>query len=230
MQKTKLALAGLAILLLSSAAPAQSHKYDFWEENYTVQALLGAVKYEDLKFQDSSGNGDVITSEISTLPQLGGAWGTRPAGDRFQYGLECSFLLGFRFDKVNYASVGGSGLYVSISTSMWMFDLAGGPYANLFLDKGRKVRLYGGVGPLMTFADYRSDREETGTGGGTYYSQESVFGLGVYARAGVEFRVHRYGMLGLGARGTWSNVDFTEVGGNSDLAGLAAFVTYTAGL
>ncbi len=229
MLKTKLTLAGLAVLLTASTATAQSHKYDFWEENYTVQALLGAVKYEDLKFTPPDAT-EATTVDISALPQFGGAWGTLPKGDRFQYGLECSFLMGIRFDSVNYLYAGGGGLYVSLSTSMWMFDIAGGPYANLFLDKGRKVRLYAGAGPLMTYADYRSESDFDDPAKPNESNNESVFGLGVYARAGVEFRVHRYGMLGLGARGTWSNVDFTEVGGSSELVGLAAFVSYTAGL
>jgi hypothetical protein len=112
---------------------------------------------------------------------------------------------------------------------MWMIDFAGGPYANLRLTDN--LRIYGGVGPLMVFADYRSEREETGgTEDGDYDSSESVFGIGAYARTGFEFRVHERGMLGLGVRGNWSNVDFSDVGGSSEISGLAAFVTYTAGL
>ncbi len=229
MHAKKSIFAGLAALLVTSAAQAsQYHTYDTWDHNYTVQALLGAVQFEDLKFDDSSGNGDTTEIDMSLLPQLGAAWGTVPKGDRFQYGLECSFLLGFRFDKVNFASAGGSGLYVSISTSMWMFDLAGGPYASVFLDKNRKVRLYAAGGPLMVYADYRSDREEDD--GGTYENHESAFGLGLYARAGFEFRLYEQGMLGLGVRGSWSNVDLSDVGGSSDLTGAAAFISFTAGL
>ena len=231
MNITKTALTGfVALILATAAAQAQYSTYDTWDYNYTVQALLGAVQFENLKFTDDSGSGDASEIDVSLLPQLGAAWGTRPKGDRFQYGLETSFLLGFQFDKVNFASVGGSGLYVSISTSMWMFDLAGGPYASLFLDKNKRVRLYAAGGPLMVYADYRSDREETGNGGGSYKNHESVFGIGLYARAGFEFRLYEQGMLGLGARGTWSNVDFSEVGGSSDLTGAAAFISFTAGL
>ncbi len=228
MNLAKISLASIASILIYTSAQAQDHKYDTWEENYTVQALLGAVKYDNLKFNNTDGT-DPVEIDMSTIPQLGGAWGTIPKGDKFQYGLECSFLLGFKFDKVNYASVGGSGLYVSISTSMWMFDFAGGPYANLWLTEG--IRLYGGTGPLMVYADYRSEREETGgSADGTYDSNESAFGLGLYARTGIEFQIHERGYLGLGARWNWSNVDFTEVGGSSDLNGIAGFVTYTAGL
>lgn len=215
--------------MLCTDTRGQYSNYDTWDEDYTVQALLGAVKYRDLEFDNTDGSADPIRTDLSNIPQLGGAWGTLPKGDRFQYGLECSFLLGFRFDEINYASAGGSGLKISISTSMWMFDLAGGPYASLRLTDN--VRLYGGAGPLMIFADYDAEREETGgTADGTYDNSESAFGIGAYARTGIEFRVHERGMLGLGVRGSWTNIDFSDVGGSSDISGLAGFVTYTAGL
>ncbi len=226
---------GLVSLLISTSVFAQYHKYDTWDENYTVQALLGAVKYDDLVIKDSTGEGGDATIDISTLPQFGGAWSTMPDLDRrLQFGLEASFLMGFRFDKINYLSAGGNGLYVSIETSMWMFDLAGGAYANLFLDKGHKLRIYAAGGPLMIYASYRSNREETqtqssGSDGGTYDNNESAFGVGAYARTGFEFRVHDRGSLGLGARWNWANIDLSEVGGSTSLQGLAGFVTYTAG-
>lgn len=226
MNINKRTLAGLTALLLASAANAQDHKYDDWDESYTVQALLGAVRYDDLKFTSSDGTEDVEV-DMSTIPQLGGAWGTIPKGDKFQYGLEASFLLGFKFDKVNYASAGSGGTYVSISTSMWMFDFAGGGYANFWLTDS--LRIYGAGGPLMIYSNYRSERDYEGTTPNST-STESVFGIGVYARTGIEFRVHQRGYLGLGARWNWANADFSEVGGNTELSGIAAFVTYTAGL
>ena len=221
----------LCAALLCVDARGQNSKYDVWEENYSVQALLGAIKYKDLEVVDNEGNGVPATIDISAIPQLGGAWMTLPKRERFQYGLECSFLLGFRLGEVNYAQVGGNGLYISISTTMWMFDLAGGGYASLFLDQNEKFRIYAGAGPLMTYVDYQSDRDETPTGGPTenYTTTESAFGLGVYARTGFEFRVHQRGMLGLGVRGTWSNVDLSDISGSSELVGTAVFATYTAG-
>lgn len=233
MQTGKAIATSLVGLMMASSASAQYSTYDDWDKNYTVQALLGAVQFENLKIDDTSGNGDPAEIDISLMPQFGGAWGTLPKGDRFQYGLEASLLLGVRFDDINYASAGGGGLHVSISTSMWMFDLAGGAYANLFLDKNHRVRLYAAGGPLMVYADYRSEREETDVGTGdeeTFDNDESAFGIGVYARAGFEFRIYEQGMLGLGARGTWANLDLTDVGGRSELDGVAAFVSFTAGL
>jgi hypothetical protein len=205
----------IAAVVLVGGAKAQMGQYNSWEENYTVQALLGAVQYENFKFdlKDSAERKEV---DVSLLPQLGGAWTTLPKGDRFQYGLETSFLLGFRFDKLNYLVLGGtSGLQASIEVSMWTFDLSGGAYASLFVDPERKVRIYAGGGPLMVYADYWADRKYDDGITEDEKTSESAFGLGLYARAGIEFRTHEKGMLGLGARGNWSSVDFSDVGGRS---------------
>jgi len=219
--------AGLVALMLASAASAQDHKYDFWDENYTVQGLLGAVHYDGLKLRVSD-SAAPRTINHSTLPQLGGAWTTLPRGERFQYGLETSLLLAFQFENLNYLLAGGSGLYVRVSTSMWIFDLSGGAYASWFVDPQRKVRVYAGAGPLMMYADYRADRNFDNDSLDEEIN-ESAFGLGLYARTGIELRMQEYGMLGIGARGTWTDIDLTEIGGPSDLSGAALFITYTAG-
>ena len=137
-------------------------------------------------------------------------------------------LFGFQLERINYLYAGGSGLYVHLSTSLWMIDLAGGGYASLFLDRGKNVRVYVGAGPLMTYASYRADKEFS-DGSPDVKSNENAFGLGVYARTGFEFRVAEMGLLGLGVRGTWSDIDFSSIGGRSELVGIAAFATFTAG-
>jgi hypothetical protein len=216
------------IASICGRAGAES-RYDEWDEDYMVQALLGAVQFESLRFDDNGGTTPVEV-DLSLMPQFGGAWMTMPQPNRrFQYGLECSFLLGFVVDKVNYATAGSGGLRVSISTSLWMFDLAGGPYASFNLTDS--LRIYGGAGPLITYADYEADRTETSSGTEVdYTNSESIFGVGVYGRGGVELQVHERGYLGVGVRGTWSKADFSEVGGSSEIDSVALFVTYTAGL
>ena len=49
----------------------------------------------------------------------------------------------------------------------------------------------------MMYADYRTDKQLS-DGLENEVAHESAFGIGAYARTGVEFRVHEYGMLGLG--------------------------------
>lgn len=228
MRRHTSALIGLAITVIANAAHAQTHKYDFWEENYTVQALLGAVQYENLKFDapNSGGNKEV---DVSLLPQIGAAWSTMPDLEkRFQVGLECSFLLGVRFSDLNYAYAGAGGTFVSLDVSLWTFDLAGGAYANLFIDEGHKLRAYAGAGPVINYAYYRTSSSFSDTFDDES-ENESAFGIGAYARAGFEYRIHHRGLLGLGARGTWSTVDLTSVGGQSEMVGTALFASYTAG-
>jgi len=210
---------------LEAGASIDGRDYNVWEENYTIQALLGAAKYENLTF-----NVDGATQEIdlSLMPQLGGVWGTAPRGDYFQYGLECSFLFGFMTDDIWFYSTGGSS-WIRVSASVWMVDFAGGGYLSLYLNKNRSARIYIAGGPLMTYLDYSSDSDEDAPIPEYDDQDESAFGVGVYARAGFEFRVYDAGMLGMGIRGTWSTINLSNVGGNSDLTGIAAFVSFTAG-
>lgn len=220
----------LILWSLSSASLASTYQYDVWEENYNVSALIGATKYDNLKFHFNDSASQSEEADLTLVPQLGGAWYTLPIGNHLQCGLESTFLLGFQADKLNYLRAGGGGLYVSVSTSMWMFDLAGGVYANLYPDPKKYVRLYAGGGPLIMYASYRVERKyEDNSGDEDEVEVASAFGIGGYARTGIEFRIHERGMLGIGARGSWTSIDFTDVGGRSELVGIAGFLTYTVG-
>ena len=190
----------------------------------TVQALLGAVRYEDLSIE--SNDGTISQSiESSTLPQFGGVWSTAPKGDRIQFGLECSFLMAFNYGSSTF-SAGTSRVYADYS--LWTFDLAGGLYANLFLGKAEKVRIYAAGGPLiMPILTYSEGYQDNPINDYYYRSNESAFSYGLYARTGVEIRVNEYGMLGVGVRGTWVE---TDLGNINDFTGIGAFVTYTTSL
>jgi hypothetical protein len=227
-RRNRLNLIGMALLITAAGPTAGANTYDVWVNDYTAQGLLGATRFENFKFNvDDSETPQEV--DLATMPQFGGAWSTLPVGDHLQFGLETSFLIGLKVDKINYLYAGGSGLRVSLSSSLWMFDFAGGGYANLYLGKSRKARIYAGGGPLMMYASYRTDKDFDDASVEDEIETESAFGLGLYARAGIEFRIYQAGMLGLGVRGTWSNLDFSNAGGRSDLTGVAAFATFTAG-
>lgn len=223
----------LGLLLIGSLTPllAPAALNETWDDSLiadsNTQALLGVIELRDLKFNVSD-SATPAQTDFSLLPQLGGAWGTAPRGDRFQYGLEASFLLGAQVDKLNYLYAGGGGLRISLSTSLWLFDLAGGVYANLYLDDEKKMRIYAAAGPQLMYATYRENRDFS-DGSNSTSSSDNAFGAGAYARAGIEFRIHNSGMLGFGVRNTWSSMDFRDAGGSSHLDGTAVFVTYTLG-
>lgn len=212
----------LITLTLGLSAGNVLAQYDADTANYAIQALLGGARYDGLEFTTSDDGSEDVTTDMSRLPQLGGAWCTRPQGEKLQYGLEFSFLLGFKFDDVTTYN-GQHAVYVNVSSSLWLFDIAGGAYLNLPL--GEKLRLYGAAGPLMMVGLYNSETDYKNV-----TQSQTEFGFGAYARTGLELQVQRNAYLGAGLRGTYSNLDFSEVGGSSELKGIAVFLTYTAGL
>lgn len=213
--------AGLALFCMIGAITSEAREYG--EPNYAIQALLGGARYDGLEFETTADDGSsVTTTDMSRLPQLGGAWSTLPKGDKLQFGLECSFLLGFKFDDVTTYN-GAHGTYVDVSSSLWLFDIAGGAYLNL--DLGEKLRVYGAAGPVMMVGLYNTETDYNNVN-----QSETEVGFGLYARAGLELKVQRNGYLGAGLRGTYSSLDFSEAGGSSDLKGIGVFLTYTAGL
>jgi hypothetical protein len=226
-----------ALLPLSAATYTRSYvgssssdlDYDFWEKNYAVQGLAGAVQFNNLEFkmQDAEGTKEV---DLSLIPQIGGAWSTLPRGNRWvQFGLETTLLFGFQADDINYLVAGGNGLHVSVDVSMWMVDFSGGAYLNCFIGRNRNLRAYLAAGPQLIYAEYDAQRDYDSDAWDDEEDEESAFGVGAYARAGLEFRLYAYGMLGAGVRANWADLDFTDVGGSSDLTGLGGYVTFTAG-
>lgn len=176
MKKVKQFILGMMVLV--SAGTVLGNEYDYWNKPYTIQALLGGVRYDDLTFSNSDGT-ETVTMDMSTLPQLGGAWATQPKGDKkLSVGLEASLLLGFKFDDVNTYS-GARATYVSVSSSLWMMDIAGGAYANLILTE--KIRLYAGAGPLVMLSYYSTKSDYFNTS-----MSDTAFGWGAYARGGAE--------------------------------------------
>jgi hypothetical protein len=213
-----------------TSSTTRNDDYNFWDSNFSIQALGGAVQYSNLEFKMPDAESST-EADLSIIPQIGGVWSTLPKGNgTFQLGLEATLLFGFRADDLNYIVAGGHGLHVSVDLSMWMVDVAGGAYLNCFLGKNRNVRLYLAGGPLLIYSDYNADRDYSDDTMENEEQSESAFGIGAYARTGFEFRVYEYGMLGLGLRANWANLDFTDIGGSSDISGIAGYITFTAGL
>ena len=103
---------------------------------------------------------------------------------------------------------------------MVIADIGFGMYGSQMLSE--TVRLYGGLGPLVQWGDGKFEDELTST-------TESGFGVGWYARVGLEFRMKPGEFFGVGVRGTSSEIDFGGSVGDVDTDALQVFVTYTYG-
>ncbi len=213
-------LTALITVLISTSAMAQTT-----ERGASIQALLGAVRYDDIVIDNGYG-GFSGTVDTSTMPQFGGIWSTPSKGGKIQVGLECNFLMAFNYGSAAYNP--NPTTRVSTDYNVWMFELAGGVYGHLFLGKGDMIRLYAATGPLMMSSILHAYTYQDGlVNDSYYYNSEYAFGWGFYARTGIELRVQEFGMLGLGVRGSWAD---TDLGSGSDLVGIAACVSFTSGL
>jgi hypothetical protein len=117
-------------------------------------------------------------------------------------------------------AAGGGGAAVIVDVGLFVFDLYGGPFLSKFI--GDKVRVYVSGGPLLEWVNYDQDSLAFGGSG-------SGFGVGGYARTGIEFIVSPHMMVGLGLRWSKSTVDLNNNLGNLDLQGFQTVLTVTQG-
>ena len=188
-------------------------------QDLVVQGAIGASFVDDLKFSQASSEdpGAVATADLSTTP-LFAVFFQRPfVGETVQFGFEGGILFSWWRDSTTVRAVGNGAVLVKVDTSLFFTDLSMGPYVSTML--GRKVRLYGGVGPLLLFGDVDVESDEGDT-------RESTFGVGGYARGGVEFAIGGDGFVGLGVRGIVSDLEFDDLPDVS-LNGVQVMATFT---
>ncbi|HEX5051178.1 MAG TPA: hypothetical protein VFZ65_05365 [Planctomycetota bacterium] len=176
-----------------------------------LSGYFGATVYDNIEAK----RGPVtVTSDDVTIPSLGGGAQLKLGGDGIDLGLEA--FLGFNWRASSTAiAVGGGGAAVAVDTDLFLFDLYGGPFASAFLGSG--ARVYVSAGPLMQWATY----DERGNGDG------SGFGLGYYARTGLEFVVGRGSFVGLGVRWSQAEIDVDNNLGDLQVDGLMVMLTFS---
>ena len=189
-----------------------------------VQGLIGVSFFDEMEFAraDPMDPTNTVTSDVSTMPTLGFAGHYRLFGSprSFEGGLDGSLLFSWMRDSSSVTAVGGGGAVIKISINMFITDIGFGMYGSQML--GESFRLYAGAGPLVQFGNGNFDDELTDT-------SESGFGVGWYARVGFEYELKPREFLGIGVRGTNSEIDFGGSVGDIDTDALQVFVTYTMG-
>lgn len=179
-------------------------------------ALLQGYFGASINNLERNGGGVRVEADDVELPSIGGGGQWKLAGDRIDIGLEG--MLGFNWRASSTAFVvGGGGAAVAVDVDMFLMDLYGGPFASMFL--GDSLRVYAGAGPMMQWAFY----DERG-----FSSQDgSGFGVGYYARTGLDFELGRGSYLGFGVRWSDSSIDVGGNLGDVDLDGFLWMVTFS---
>jgi len=105
----------------------------------------------------------------------------------------------------------------------------GAVFAYLATRLGDWGRIYAGAGPVLMYGVMDMDNEDIDTNAGTvteYDDRDYALGLGVYARAGIEFTLNYRNTIGLGVRGVKADLDFNDTVGEVDIQGVQAMLTY----
>jgi len=196
---------------------------DGWRKGeLALQGFLGASLYQTVERSGgSSPDVDGSDEEASQLPVLGGGGLWKLGGESVDFGIETMFSFSGRVDATAFAA-GGMGGAIAVEVDMFLIEVYGGPFVNLFLDEDSRV--YVGAGPLMQWADFTQESDtpgidDSGTG----------FGTGLYARTGIEFRLSEDSMIGFGCRWADSSVDLDGGLGTLDLDGFQFALTVTQG-
>lgn len=197
-------------------APAPRIRDWNWRPGQTLlQGYLGAAKYTTIERSGGGGQPtDGSDDSLSQMPVIGGGGQWKLAGDKLDIGFEGMIGFGWRAGATAFVSSGGGGA-VAIDVDLSVLELYGGPFASVML--GDRVRLYGGAGPLMQWAWYDQGGPEAGSGDG--------FGLGYYARTGLEMMLGSGSLAGVGVRWSDSTVDLSGNQGDLDLAGFQMMFT-----
>ncbi len=192
-----------------------------------VQGLIGATFWDEdeMTFQQAGG-GVVAESDLSRMPTLGGVWNGGLAEAGSGLGWEIGGLVSWVTDDANVASVNGVGV-VAIDTSLVVIDLFLGLRLDALFDEDR-LRVYASAGPALMFGladDERSEILATGSRTIIIDDSESSFGVGGYARAGIEYRFGLFDSVGVQVRGVRSELDFDETLGEVEITGITTAIT-----
>ena len=197
------------------------------------QAYLGAAGFaeESMTFAEVSDSDPetISTTDLSSLPYLGLSAQFALAPGKTHVGIDSSLLFGWRSDDSSVAAGNGQ-LKVEIDSKLWLLDVAMGLYAQTFL--GERWRLYGALGPMLLFADYSDDSTEADQTASPPVDKkesysDSEFGVGGYAKLGLEYALSSDAYIGVAVRGITTNLEFERAIDDDGLQGLQGFVTFT---
>lgn len=186
-----------------------------------MQGFLGVSFFDQVTLDRSSLPPIDIDEDELDLPLVGGGGQLKLAGRRLDFGLEGLLSIGWRSD-VQAFSTGGGGATIVLDVNMLLLELYGGPFLSAFL--GDRVRVYVGAGPLVEWLDFEEQEDLDPE------ASSSGFGVGGYARTGIEFLLPSRMLVGFGARYSDATVDLSDDFGDIDVEGIQVYATFTSGI
>lgn len=157
--------------------------------------MLGVAEIDDGDVDLDDSFDAEVESVSQTLPLLGAAvqypiWG----GPRVQLGFEGGSTISWDRDTTRVFLNSGT-VIVRADNNILLADLFGGLSLNANL--GRDFRAWAGIGPLLQYGRVDLEYDDAGS---EVDVDDSGFGAGVYARAGIDYEFKPNNWVGLSIR------------------------------
>jgi len=203
------------------------------DDSYSlVQVMLGAARYANLNLNYQSTEYPTVeaTSTFTWMPLIGVEGGIPILKKPVSLGIEGGALFSWMTDSVRAAGTVPGQVTVHVDNQLYLLDLSIGPYVSA--EMGKRIRLYGGLGPILMFGQNNNQSNYYVSASQTDYqtNTSSAFGPGIYGRAGIEFRLKNSSWMGIGARAFGSKLNFSNVSGTTNINGMQLMLTYTVGV
>jgi hypothetical protein len=218
-------LALLACVLLSAVSAGEARAAG----GGLLQGVIGAGRFEadSLTFRLPPA-GAAGEEDLSSMPFLGFVGQHLFPGGATRVGVEGGLLFGWRSRHTSIVA-GPEQAVIRIRSSLWLLDLSAGVCLNRRL--GPRWRLYVAAGPAMLFGEHDEnpavEEEAAAPAVAPAGGSGSEFGIGGYARAGLEYEFAPQSLIGFSLRGLASDMEFAAAADSSPVRGVQGFVTFT---
>jgi hypothetical protein len=170
-----------------------------------VQGMVGFSDLSRDPLHGLDGASDLDIDRTATLPLLGAAAQYALLGERLQLGLEFGGTMGWDSHRDSVRVDSGRDAVLAVSDDdLFLCDLFVGPSGSLWV--GERLRIYGGAGPLLQYAQVDLDYEDLD--GNELELDGSGFGNGLYGRCGIEILIWPDSWVGFQVRWMESDIDF----------------------
>ena len=225
---TRTLFATICCLIALAGAPA-SADYD-----RLIGVFIGGLELDEQDGDRIDENGQPIGIEFPTLPTGGIEGEYRYGGERVAWGLNPGGSIAWKSSGTRvsggFTSDTGGVIRVDIDNSLFIGELHLGGYLRGRLTES--ITAYVAAGPMITYGrievedDDLPEAEPTGTIE-LESSDSSDFGVGYYARAGIDFSLQGEQSIGLGVRYMSTKLDFDNDIGEIDVEGPSFVLSYT---
>ncbi|MEP4486487.1 MAG: hypothetical protein ABJ013_12710 [Halioglobus sp.] len=201
-----------------------------------MQVFLGSLQLDDQSGRWTNGFDEPVDLEFPDSLPSGGMEGEYVYGEGYiHWGVNPGGSIAWKNSgtKISGGFTGDTGaiIRVDLDNSLFLGELHLGGFVRARL--GPRFTAYAAAGPMIMYGSHEVEDgkiPEVSPSNNTVVietSDESDFGFGAYARAGIDYRLKDQQRLGFGIRYMYAELDFNNTVGKVDIEGPQYVLAYT---